>query len=1117
MTSPKLMDNPNQLPGDRLLKPLQDFAQQVTAKFSVTTDGEPEDQLRAPVETLLRTFGQIISKDIVLEGEARLRDRLGKPDFAAHDGRLLTGYVELKAPGKGANPAHFKDHDRDQWNRFKNVPNILYTDGNEWAVYQDGELFGKRLRLTGDVCTAGKSAVALADARRLFDILAAFTSWSPIVPKKAKDIAQFLAPYCRLVREDVLDALWHYDSPLHALRKEIKQLLFPDATDRQFADAYAQTVIFAMLLAQMEGADVLNLRNVYETLASHHLLLSRSLEFLTDPQALREIWSSISLAQRVIHEVPPESLKADDRLIPEATGKDPWLFFYEHFLAAYDPRLRKEWGVYYTPVEVVRCQVRLIDEILNDHLGKHMGFVEPGVITLDPALGTGTYLMAIIDHALDRVEKEEGPGAVKGGARSLTHNLHGFEWMVGPYAVAQLRFTRALTSRGATLPPAGLGIYLTNTLESPHIKPPAPPLFHQPIAREHERALKVKDQEHVLVCLGNPPYGRHASASEYSRAVTGGWVRHGDRAPDVPALPILEDFLEPARKAGHGVHLKNLYNLYVYFIRWALWKVFEHKSATGPGIVSFITASSYLEGDAFAGVREHMRRVCDHIDIIDLGGEGRGTRKTENVFAIQTPVAIFLAWREGRPNRSEPATVRYTRIGGKRDSKLEVLNKITSHKKLNWQDCPNEWQAPFKPETTGRFAAWSSITHLFPWQNNGVKAGRVWVIDPTEEGIRSKLTRLFAAKGIEQRKMFKDSPTGRKLGETPTQLPPSQTRLLPLDEESDPASIPVVRYAYRSFDRQYVIADARFLDRPGPSVWQAHGEKQVYLTSTLYTPLGGGPALTAAAEIPDLHHFCNRGAKDAIPLYRDAAATEANILPGLLDLLASEYGRSVSPEDLAGYVYAVLAQPEYTRRFERELGGRQVRVPLTKDAKIFFRAAEFGKALIWLHTYGERMTAKERPKGKVPRGKAKCDKAVSEREEDYPNKFEYAEKTKTLYVGDGAFRPVDTEVFEFEVSGLKVVKSWLGYRMRERSGKKSSPLDDIRPKVWTHDFTKELLELLWVLEKTIEGYPEQKKLLEAVLASDIFKEAKLPAVPAASRKPPEVKRRKKTGQREIEM
>ncbi len=107
----------------------------------------------------------------------------------------------------------------------------------------------------------------------------------------------------------------------------------------------------------------------------------------------------------------------------------------------------------------------------------------------------------------------------------------------------------------------------------------------------------------------------------------------------------MSDFLEPAKASGHGGDVKNLYNFYAYFWRWALWKVFEHETAGAPGIVSFISASSYLDGDAFSGMREHMRKICDEIWIIDLGGEGRGTRQSENVFAIQTPVAIAIALR----------------------------------------------------------------------------------------------------------------------------------------------------------------------------------------------------------------------------------------------------------------------------------------------------------------------------------------------------------------------------------------------------------------------------------------------------------------------------------------
>ncbi len=1083
---------------------LADFADSIRARFDISGAGEPEDKLRGPLETLFEAYGRIIGRDILLTGEHRLKDRVGKPDFAAHDTKQTIGYIEAKAPGKGAEPSRFKGHDLEQWQRFKSVPNILYTDGIEWALFRDGDRQGPLLRPQADPTREGHKAVTEDLAAALFDLLAAFSSWTPVVPHKPKDLAEFLAPYCRLIRGEVEEALDNPKSPLQILKKEIKSLLFPEATDKQFADAYAQTVIFALLLAKLEGANVLDLNDAYRVLESHHLLLSRSLQFLTDAQAREEIASSLGLTQRVIQSVLPETLKAGEG------GPDPWLFFYEFFLAKYDPKLRKEWGVYYTPVEVVRCQVALIDEILSKELGQTMGFVEPGVVTLDPGLGTGTYLLGIIDHALGRVETEEGPGAVKGGARSLAKNLHGFEWMVGPYAVAQLRFARALLARGASLPPAGLGIYLTNTLESPHTRPPAPPLFHKPIAEEHKRALKIKDSEHVLVCLGNPPYGRHEAAKEGNQSVTGGWVRYGDEG----RKPILEDFLEPVRRAGHGVHLKNLYNQYVYFIRWALWKVFEHESAVGPGVVSFITASSYLDGDAFAGLREHMRRICDHIDIIDLGGEGRGTRKDENVFAIQTPVAIFIGWREGKKDQTKPATVRYVRIEGGREQKLDALAKAKSSQLLKWEAVSSSWQSPFKPDNKSQFFAWPLLNDLFPWQHSGIQTKRSWPIAPAINILEERWRTLLTSNDMKG--AFKES-NDRTIDQSQEDLFVSHKLLLPIrDLPKDALPHKIIRYGYRFLDQHFLLADSRAISRPRPTLISTLGDAQIFFVSLFSIPLGLGPAMTVSAQLPDMDFFRGSyGAKAVIPLFLDSSALKTNIAPGLLDFLSKEYQADVTPEDFSSYVYGSIAQPEYSAKFAGELGRCEIRIPLTKKAPLFFRAASLGKSLIWLHTYGERLVGEGRPYGKIPNGKAKCIKAVPEEEERYPNEFRYDQNTRVLHVGAGEFGPVEPGVFGFEVSGLRVVKSWLGYRMKERSGRKSSPLDDIRPRVWTREFTRELLELLWVLEKTIEGYPKQKKLLEEILEGPLFTAEELPPVPPEAREAPRPPKRSSGGQGEF--
>ena len=883
------------------------------------------------------------------------------------------------------------------------------------------------------------------------------------------------------------------------LARDWRQLLFPDAADEQFADAYAQTVTFALLLGRSEdAAETFTLESAENALAAKHNLLARTLQVLTDPAAHADIAASLNLLLRVIKAVPPSALTG-------APDHDPWLYFYEDFLAAYDPQLRKDAGVYYTPVEVVHAQVRLIDDLLVHRLGKPLGFADPEVVTLDPAVGTGTYLLGVIEHALGRVEAKQGAGAVGGQATTLACNLYGFELMVGAYSVAELRVSRALRDRGAQLPAEGTHVYLTDSLESPHAETPQLALFLRPIADQHVRALQAKSAVPVIVCLGNPPYDRHEAANDQNRASTGGWVRWGEGGESA----IFQDFIDPVVDAGHSGHLKNIYNLYVYFWRWALWKVFEHDTAHGPGVVSFISASSYLDGDAFGGMREHLRRQCDEIWILDLGGEGRGTRKSENVFAIRTPVAIAVAVRVKDAQQDTPSAVRYARIEGTRENKLAALESIDRVSTVTWQDCPADWQAPFRPAGQGAYFGWPLLTDLMPWQQSGVKAGRTWVISPEQETLRARWDALLEASAHERQGLFKNSPTGRKAEDSVMQLPPSNVQLPPITSltKGDPAP-EIGQFSFRSLDRQYILCDARMLDRPGPSLWHTHNDRQVYVTSLLTSsPLGGGSALMACAAVPDLHHFRGSyGAKDTIPLYRVADASETNVLPGLLDILATAYGRAVTPEEFLAYVYGVLAHPAFTKRFAAELETRDVRVPLTKDAKLFEQVCAIGARLVWLHTYGERLAADGREYGQVPSGAARCVEAVSGDAERYPDRFSYAATTHTLQVGDGAFAPVEPDVYEFEVSGLKVVQSWLKYRMRRGAGRKSSPLDDIRPACWTSAFTTSLLELLWVLEATVALYPEQEQLLDAVVAGTWIQTDDLPSVPEEHRKTPSARR-----------
>jgi len=1097
-----------------IFEALQVFIAAVAAKMAQQTAGEPEDQLRGPFENFMAQTARILGWDVVCTGETPLPEQLGRPDYAVHRNGLLTGYVELKAPGAGAAASRFRGHNREQFRRFSAIPNLIYTDGVEWALYRNGELVDSIVHLPCDFSTTGKRAATLENAEALERLLRDFLLWEPLLPFDSRgkiDLRRFaalLAPLCRMLRDGVADSLRDPDSPLVHLAKDWRQLLFPDASDDQFADAYAQTVTFALLLGRGEGAHPLTLERAREALAAQHTLLSRALQVLTDARAREGIAASLDLLLRVIAVAPPESLKG-----PE----DPWLYFYEDFLAVYDPKLRKDAGAYYTPIEVVRCQVGLVEDLLVNQMGKPKGFADPDVITLDPAAGTGTYLLGVIEHTLGRVEAEQGKGAVAGQATALARNLYAFELMAGPYAVAELRVSRALRDHDAQLPADGIHVYLTDTLESPPAKPPQLPLILQPIAEQHAKALEVKSSVPVIVCLGNPPYDRHEAVLGDTKtgvtnlARTGGWIRWGDdargkRIVENPggkpgmAPALFHDFLAPALAAGLGVHAKNLYNLYVYFWRWALWKVFEHGAARESGVVSFISASSYLDGAAFCGMREHMRRVCDEIWILDLGGEGRGTRQNENVFAIRTPVAITIAVRSKKAKKEKPARVRYVRIEGTREEKLRRLDKIRRFRHVKWQECPGEWRAPFRPAGKGRYFSWPKFTDLMPWQHTGCEFKRTWPICHDPETLKERWRALLSTP--DRATAFRET-RDRKISTVCPPLFDTDSPPETLEKSARNAPAPrAERYAFRSFDRQWAFADTRLGDYLRPVLWRIFSRKQVYFSSSVVLEIGKGPALTASWLIPDRHYFAGRGGKDILPLYRDAAATQPNLFPCLLTTLGKLYKRKLTPEDMAAYFYGILAHPAFTERFAEELETRELRAPLTKNPRLFEKVRAAGARLLWLHTYGERFIPKGKRRGQIPRGAAKCVKAIPGAAEGYPEDFDYNETTRTLHVGAGEFAPVSRQVFEFEVSGLKVLQSWLKYRMKSGAGKKSSPLDAIRPRCWTSQFTTELLELLWVLEATLEMYPGQKALLEEVIAGECLLADEMPPLPEELRRAP---------------
>lgn len=1095
------------------LSELEDFAEALKTKFGLPGPASPEDQLKPVVADLFKSAGTAYGLTVETRTETHLSDYKVRPDIAVYVGGLICGYIELKAPGLGADAPKLKgDHNKKQWEKLKGLPNLIYTDGREWTLYRTGERPDGQpiVRLHDDPAEKGKSATNKDDAEALERLFRDFLGWQPNVPHNPSGLAKYLAPLTRFLRSEVENSLGQTGSAVELLANEWRQFFFPDADNAKFADAYAQTVTYAMLLARLSGASKLDPAEAAKTLDKNNGLLARTLELLGQPEARKELSVGFEMLQRSLEALDPHDFLK--------SKPDLWLYFYEDFLAAYDPKLRKDYGVYYTPREVVELQVRLASELLEKRFGKKLGFADDGVVFLDPAVGTGTYPVAAVKHGLEKVRARSGPGAVPSRARQMAENMYGFEVLVGPYAVAHLRLTQALEGAMNEAKAAGepdeklakrLKIYLADTLESPNAAPPGGlTLTYRALTDEHEAARKVKQGGDILVCLGNPPYDRQRIDEEApGEERKGGWVRFGDQIKgganhaNQGVKPIFDDFLEPARAAGYGVYLQVIYNDYLYFWRWALWRMFEQQSVGG--IVTFITASSFIAGPGFVGVREVMRKTFDEIWVIDLGGDNLGTRKTPNVFNIQTPVAITIGVRGKVGDPASPAKAHYARVDSDtREGKLSTLDAVDQFSSLVWRDCPNDWKAPFLPVGKGDFFTWPKLEDIFPWHYNGTQWFRGWTVAPTEELLRRRVREIVNAKGVQKKTLFKES-AHRKINKRyASGLPGGGDKPVESLTESDIQDLTITRFGWRSFDRAWALVDARFGDRLRQPLWETLSERQVFFTSLMAVPLANGPAMQSTVFLPDCHIVRGSyGGRDIFPLYRDAAGTEPNITGSLLDALGQVYGITPMTEDLAAYVYAVLGGQSYIRRFWNELETPGPRVPLTKDSMTFAEATKLGRKLIWLHSYAERFRGDGRG-DEIPAGTAKIVKGVADTPTAYPEAFSYDLATHEITVGDGRFGPVAPEVWEFEVSGLKVVQSWLGYRMKKRAGKKSSPLDDIRPERWTARMSDELLELLWVLETTLAMEPELERVLDKIVAGPCFTATELPTPKPEERKAP---------------
>lgn len=967
--------------------------------------------------TALENYLETISADsgLIVRQEPKHLMECGAPDFVVkNSGGAPVFYIETKPVGDPDLDGRKRTGNKEQFDRYKGALRlVVFTDYLDFHFYE-GVQWLQNIRL-GEV--QGDDIAALPENEERFRSLIA--SWGGAKPqpiKSAAKLAEIMAGKARLLRHATEKAMSHADDSdepivqLPQLFNSFKSWLLQNLTTKLFADIYAQTIVYGLFAACLNKP-----AHTVFTRQNAASLIPKSNPFL------RELFHKVAfdLDERVewiVDDLAAAFAATEIEKVMGDYGKnswknDPMAHFYEDFLAEYDPKLRKDFGVWYTPQPVVSFIVRSVDAILRRDFGFPDGLADSGraapkggkgkpahrVQILDPAAGTGTFLAKAILQIHDTVARKNAGLWQQYVETDLKPRLNGFELMMAPYTIAHIKLDTTLRDTGYT--PVGdrrLNLFLTNALEEPSQKQRT--LFNA-ITVEADEADRVKRDKPVMVLIGNPPYNSKSKNK-------GEWISD----------------LVKVYKTGLNEKKSNLDDDYIKFIRLGENYVTENKQ----GIVAYITNNGFLYGVTYRLMRLHLLQNFDAIYLVNLHGSEKfketADGSDENIFGIKLGVAITILVKTGHKKKGSGnlAKVYYADLRGKKNYKFNILedSSVISFPFKELDVWPPYYF--FVPKDRKMFEEYEEkgfkITSLFPKYVSGIQTKRDgMVVQFTEKDCESVVKDLRTLSEAEISAKYKLKPDGSDW----------KIEWAKGDALSD---VSITPYLYRPFDVRFVPFTGKtkgIMGRPRTDMMQYLLDgTNVSLITTRQISTGEFSHIFASNFISDLNSISLQTKEQSyvFPLYKynDKVSEngvvlknvkEPNFNDKIFGRICEGLGREPQPEEVFGYIYAVLHSPRYRERYAELLKIDFPRVPYPTDNALFGKLAKYGEKLLNLH---------------LMRGanKWECKAGFPEGGSNVVEMAEYREG-KVKINASQFFAPVSEEEWNFHIGGYQPAQKWL--------------------------------------------------------------------------------------------